>query len=655
MITPGVDVAAFANWGADWWRKRKSERLEKERIWQECWLAYVSKFGKTWDNIQDFRSKRYIPITQQAVEAVAAHLTQGVMPYDEFFDIYGRTPDDDPKAKANKSLLQWQHHKTGFRTKMNQVIKYSTIFGNVPYCVNWTTRTQVVPDEAAFMQNMMMAQQQVQMGMEPEIADSAPTMEQRVYDGPTLEVGNIFDFCIERHSNNPDYAPRCMRTFKSKAYLLSMQSSDGYSVYENLDEVHESDGQNDPSDGLKREVYRLEGFIDPPKSMVELLQFEGDLELPGPDGPVIYKNHILVIANRSKVIRFEPNPFAHGKCSWNMFVLYPEPGEVYGRGIVEPALGLQDVINVRANQVIEANSLIINPVFTHVQDGVFDADEFLSAPGALYPVAAQGNIQPLHVIPQASLGFQEIGFMMAQHNQSTGAQASFTTQDYKKSATEVAASAGMSSGRDAETLKHIEYNLLNPILGMQMQLNQQLMDEAVWIRVAGDPNTGTMFDPNTGMQLNVPGPAVMKVAPMDIEGDFDCFAVGAVNVANAQQQIGQTIQLISVLAQSPAAQVIKWNELAKDLFNLARIRDSWKFIKTDQEIQIEQQQLFAQQLAMQQAQQGPQQGPGKSGGANSAGSQPGPSGVSSLAGMAEQHGAPTNGPDPGQLAGSRLA
>ena len=653
MITKDVDTSQFANWGADWWRRRKSERLEKERIWQECWLASVSKFGKTWDNLQDFRSKRYIPITQQAVEAVSAQLTQAIMPYDEFFAIYGRTPEDDARAKAMQSLLVWQHMKTGFRTKMHQLIKYATIFGNVPYCVNWTERKQVIPDEEAFNQTMFMAQQQMAMGMEPGNPDMAPTMERRIYDGPALEVGNIFDFCIDRHPNNPDYAPRCMRSFKSKAYLESMQSSDGYSVYENLDEVHESDGQNDPSDGLKREVYRLEGFIDPPKNQVELLQFEGDLELPTPDGPRIFKNYILVIANRSKVIRFEPNPFSHGKCSWNMFVLYPEPGEVYGRGIVESTLGLQDVINVRANQVIEANTLIINPVFTNVQDGVFDADEFLSAPGAVYPVAAQGNIQPLHVIPQAALGFQEIGFMMAQHNQSTGAQAAFTTQDYQKSATEVAATAGMSNARSAETIKHIEYNALTPILNMEMQLNQQLMDEAVWIRVIGDQNTGTVFDPNTGMPITVPGPAVMRVSPDDIAGDFDCYAVGATNVANAQQQMGQTIQLISVLAQSPAAQIIKWNELAKDLFQQARIRDAWKFVKTDQEIMLEQQQLFAQQLAMQQ--QGSEQGSGGKGGANSSGSQPGPEGVSSLAGVAEQHGAPTNGPHAGQLAGSRLA
>jgi hypothetical protein len=605
--------------------------------------------------LQDFRSKRYIPITQQAVEAVAAHLTQGVIPYDEFFAIYGRTPDDDVKAKAVQSLLTWQHNKTGFRTKFNQLIKYACIFGNVPYCVNWLERKQVVPDEMMFNNMLMMAQQQAMVGEEPTIPTDMPTMERRVYDGPTLEIGNIFDFVIERHPNNPDYAPRCMRTFKSLAYLQAMTNSEGYSVYENLDQVQPHDGQNEPSDGLKREVYRLEGFIEQPKNSVELLQFEGDLELPGPDGQkVIYKNHILVIANRSTVIRFEPSPFAHGKCSWNMFVLYPEPGEVYGRGIVEPALGLQDVINVRANQVIEANTLIINPSYSVVEDGVFDSDEYISAPGAVNKVAAQGNIQPVQQIPQAALGFQEIGFMMSQHNQSTGAQASFTSEAYQKSATEVAAQSGMTQSRNAETIKHIEHNCLIPVITMEMQLNQQLMDEAVWVRVVGDPNTGQILDPATGMPVNSMGMQTLRVAPEDIEGNFDCYAVGATNVANAQQQMGQTIQLISVLAQSPAANIIKWNELAKDLFQQARIRDAWKFIKTDQEIQIEQQQQFAQQLALQQAQGKPGEGGGSAGGPNSAGSQPGPGGVSSMAGVAEQHGAPTNGPDPGQLAGSRL-
>ena len=437
MIRKDVDTSGFVTWANDWWRQRKNERLEKERIWQECWLASVSKFGKTWDNLQDFRSKRYIPITQQAVEAVAAHLTQGVMPYDEWFKIYGRTPDDEARSKANQSLLMWQHQRTGFRTKFHQLVKYATIFGNVPYCVNWKERKIIVPDQQTFDQTAQ------QMGVAPHVPppEVMPMMEQRVYDGPDLEIGNIFDFVIERHPNDPDHAPRCMSSFKSKPYLLGMQNDNGYGIYERVEDLNADTGQNEPSDGLKREVYRLEGFVEQPKNSVELLQFEGDLELPTPEGLVIFKNHILVVANRSKVIRFEPNPFAHGKCSWNMFVLYPEPGEVYGRGIIEPALGLQDVVNVRMNQVIEANTLIINPSYSVVQDGVFDANEWLSAPGAVNYVAAQGNIQPIQQIPQAALGFQEIGFMMSQHNQSTGAQASFTSEAYQKSATEVAASA----------------------------------------------------------------------------------------------------------------------------------------------------------------------------------------------------------------------
>ena len=669
MIIKGVDVSGFATWGADFWRRKKNERIEKEVIWQECWLASVSKFGKTWDNIQDYRSKRYIPVTQQAVEAVAAHLTQGVMPYDEWFQIYGRTPLDDTKAKAVQSLLMWQHQQIGFRTKFAQLVKYACIFGNVPYCVNWEERTQVVPDQDAFVSQMYEAGKvSTAMGEpmpNPDLA-AMPMKEQRVYDGPTLEVGNIFDFVVDRHPNDPDHAPRCMRTFKSKAYLLEMQNKEGYSIYEGVEDLNEDSGHNETSDGLKREVYRLEGFVEQPRGQVELLQFEGDLELPGPDGvPTIFKNHILVIANRTKVIRFEPSPFAHGKPSWNMFVLYPEPGEVYGRGIIEPALGLQDVINVRANQVIEANTLVINPMFEVVQDGVFDVNEWLSAPGALAVVAQKGNITPIQQIPQAALGFQEVGFMMSQHNQSTGAQASFTSEAYQKSATEVAAQSGMTQSRNAETIKHIEYNCLTKIVNMQMQLDQQLMDEAVWIRVVGDPQSQTIFDPVSGQPITQQAPVQLKVSPQDIEGDFDCYAVGASNVANSQQQMSQTIQLMSVIAQSPGAQVIKWNELTKTLFDLARVRDSWKFIKTDQEIQLEQQQQlqqqqqqqqqqFAQQLALQGAQQGPQQGSGGPGGANAAGSQPGPSGISSMAGVPEQHGAPAGGPRPEQLAGSRM-
>jgi len=68
----------------------------------------------------------------------------------------------------------------------------------------------------------------------------------------------------------------------------------------------------------------------------------------------------MVLANRRTVIRFEPNPFIYGKPTWELFTLFPTPNELYGRGIIEPILGINDGIQVRYNQTLEAGALAVN-------------------------------------------------------------------------------------------------------------------------------------------------------------------------------------------------------------------------------------------------------------------------------------------------------
>lgn len=154
MILPDIDQQQLASWLVTNWRKMKDERSHKEAIWQECWLAYTSKFGQTWQEIAEYRSKRYIPISKLAVESVAAHLTQGVMPHDDWFNILGRTPDDERGAKYMTALMKWQHFRTGWRKQFASILKQAAIFGCVPWAVLWKEDVRWVPDPEQHGENM---------------------------------------------------------------------------------------------------------------------------------------------------------------------------------------------------------------------------------------------------------------------------------------------------------------------------------------------------------------------------------------------------------------------------------------------------------------------------------------------------------------------
>lgn len=603
MIAADVDKEKVLSAVVSFWRQKKDERITKEtEYWKECWLAYNAKFGKTWQNVKKYRSQRYIPVSTQAVDSVTSHIIQGIFPHDNWVKVEGRTPDDVRSAKVMTELMKWQHFKTKWRSGFSRAVKQAVIFGNTPWGVVWKEDLVYVPDPEAY------AGQLGAYAVNQTLDDKPPGMpvkRQRNYDGPVFLTHNIFDTVVDRRPDDPDRGIICLKMGKSKAYIKAMGVPDpttGYAIYENLDGITEGDTENETSDSVAREVDNALGFVNIPKDGVELLVAWGDFEIDGQ----VYENHVATVANRSTLIRFEPNPYWSGRRPWNMFVMNEDPLEIYGRGILESNLGLADWINVTANQVIEARAHVCNPEWEVVDDGTLDIEQWESFPGAVHTVTAQGNIRQLVKPDQTASSMESIGFAMSQFNEMTGAMRAFTTQDYQKSATEVNVTAGMLNSRFAELIRHFENNLVIPALEAEIQLNQQMMDEAVWIRIV-EPGP----DLRTGMPYDSTQPAHLRVTPEDIQGEFDLFPVGASWVAQNQQAMGQVMQLTQMLAQSPAQNVIKWNEFAKVMYENSGFTSAHRFVKTDQELAYEQQQ--AALAAQMQQQMGQSPGPGQSG------------------------------------------
>lgn len=626
MIAKGANVSSLVTWGVGEWRRLKDERTAKEAIWQECWLAYDSKFGKTWQDVKQYRSRRYVPISFQAVEAIAANFVQGCMPTDEWFNIYGRTPDDDGASKVMAPLLRWQHFRSNRRAKISQVIKKLCVFGVTPWASIWKEDIRTVPDMNTHAGNLGKFAAESEMGMNPELP-GLPTKKVRKYDGPDLIVGNIFDYVEDRNPDTPAGCLKIIRDHKSRSYLKRLSVPDaltGYRLYEDVDDLNETMPDNESSDGLVRQVDAAMGFRDDPADKVELLEFWGDFEIEGQD----FFNHVMVIANRSRVIRFEPNPYFHGKCPWTLSSLYPDALDPYGKGVLEPVLGLQDGINCFFNQGIEARAKSINPKLEVVNDGLLDIDNMEDIPGAIFLVNQANSIRPIQIPDTGGFAMDQIAFMSSQYNDVTGALRASDAMGGDPSATLTNAVQTQVNARFGETIKHLEGTFLMEMLDMDIELNQQFMDEELWIRVVEPDNQNVKMDPVTGQPISFEpvGPAPMRVAPEDIRGDLDIYPVGAGWIANTQQKVSQLIQATQIIAQSPAAADIKWGEYGKTLFEMMGVREAYRFIKTPQEKAYEQQQALAMQMQQQMGAGGGPPGMGQ------APPQPGSGGVQSQAG-----------------------
>lgn len=667
MIAPGYDTSAIASWGSQWYEDRKTELQTKHEVWDQCMKAVAFKFGDSWAEVEAYRSQRYLSFPWQAVETVSSSYLNGAIPDNDWFEALGRTPDDDTKAKMAQSLLKWQHFKTDFRQDVAMGIRMGCIVGNVPWCVDWTEEVVSLPDEEGYAAQLAHIQMMRQMGVTPPdgaIPKAFPYKDVTSYDGPKLKLGNPFDYVQDLRPSDPKFAARGIRFFKSKAYLNEHSQPDpnGYALYENIEAIQDEPTDKDPTDSTQKATLQEKGINPLPKDMVELIQLEGDLEIPNMG---VFRNHILVIANRRTVIRFEPNPFYYGAPSWNLFTLFPDPFSPFGYGLIEPVLGINDGIQCRFNQVVDANTIAINPTFKYKKNGTFDPDTFETLPGGLVPCDDPTNdLQPLVVPDKGSLGLNEVNYLVGLFNQITGASEVFGggIGGDAASATQASLQAQMGAERRRETLNRINSWLME-ILRRQASLNMQLMDKPQWIRVTGVPAPpsldGSMeaADPTTGIPYEM-APQQLEVRPEDIIGEYDIYTVGANQVSQNRQKAQDLFQLTTAILQSPLAEFIKGDKAVQEFYKMGGFADAWKFVKSEREVKIERQQQQAREAMLQQVSAMARQTPGGEGGgqgrAGQTGPEPGPRALASLPGVSEGPGPTPGGPDESQMAGNRL-
>lgn len=649
-ITPAEQDALTACI-VDRWTRLKNARVQKEYLWQECQLAFDCKFGETWGEIEDNRSHRYIPTIFQAVETAVAQYMQGTIPNDRFFKVVGRTPDDQFKAGLVESKLRWNMYRTNFRETYFKFLKAAAITGNVPWTITWRTEQVAKMDPSA----MQAKQVSDQFGPDPEFSDALdsagvgfPSRMDVSFEGPALVVGDIFNFVIDRSPDDPKYALRIYRTLQTSEFIKSewggLKDANGDPVYQHLDELVDGAFDNrEASDGLRRVIDASMGFSPVPKDRCELLTFCGDVVVSGEYGiKRIFRNVFGVIGNRQYMLRCSVNPNAHGLPPWQMFSLIPDPGDMYGygRGIAEPLLGIQDLVNVRSNQAADANALAINPPMAVVPDGITNTREIVWGPGEVLYMRAPQNVMPINVNKDAlNLSLQEINFYMGQAGLTSGVQGQVSSAAGNASATEISGIQAQGNARLTETLRHIEQAQVQ-MIRMMLSMDQQLMNpnSPTIIRLFQDEN-GTVINPYTGEPMN-PNSAWAELSWRDIQGEFDFEVLGANAASQTQQQIRDQIQLYSQLSQDPMIKrYIRPGPFLKSLLEKAKWSDASSFIKSEQEVQQEIQ--LEQQQAM--ANAGNPQSQGQP--------QPGGRGVPSLPGSRGGGGSEARSPYPEQLAG----
>jgi hypothetical protein len=512
----------------------KTSRAEKERIWTECMHMYLSKFSpevEAWLRANS-RSRRYVGTPWDACETVYAQVMAMMFPGEDWLSLEpserGSWEDDDHAAKHLTILMHQQHKRSKFKQQWGRnVVLQQLIFGSAPFTSSWDIQWTVdyptygkamaqydqknTADwqmyQAQMMQFQTMARAAVANGADPSQlppppqfrVPGPPIAEKKIaYQGPYLEAEDLFNFVIDQYPNRREGALRIKRTFKTLDYLKKFAKPDptGYCTYEGLENLSEVDlkSSRHAVDGQALLRAAAFGFAMPQQNRgVELLEAQGDMEIPlgGSGGVSAFVNFTATVANEKHLLRFEPGFMWIGEPSTQLAAICVPPGETYGVGILENGRGTNELLQVRANQMVDVVSAVINPEYKVIDDGIIDLTA-TSRPGKRHVVGKMDNMEPIRKdFAGAQLGMQDISMIKAEFQQLTRSS-NPSVPSYQRSATEIQRDTGINSVTLTEIVRQMEEGGLTTALEHQICMNAMFTTQSVFIMSTQDGKASWM-------------------------------------------------------------------------------------------------------------------------------------------------------------------
>jgi len=253
----------------------------------------------------------------------------------------------------------------------------------------------------------------------------------------------------------------------------------------------------------------------------------------------------------------------------------------YGRGPLEPILGVQELINTFTNQKADILNLIIMGTFAYVNDGVIDPDSLFLRPAGGIEVGDINNIKPLNPSSNVALTYQEIA-MLRERGERSSAASNYEVGvpgGGRKTAFEASILKQGSAGRFGDVVKHTGDGVVESMLEFMLDCLKQF-----------------------------------KYGSGDIEdeallGEYAINYYGADTSIVRQTMLQALLGYLDISARMPTMQEaidpLKLSSLIKKYLGLTE-----DFTKTQEEIDAERKRQEALQMALAQKSQPAEQGAG---------------------------------------------
>lgn len=493
-------------------------RAGKKAEWRELYkYIYATDTRTTSNSVLPWKNTTTTPKLTQIRDNLYANYMASMFPKRKSIIWEGASQEDSVKEKADaiQAYASYMVEYQGFKDTISRLVLDYIDYGNVFATVDW-------------LDERVETDTQVKTG----------------YVGPVIRRISPFDIVIDPTAPDIYRSPKIVRSITSlgdlKEYLQRLSTDDGEreaaeEMFDYLRNIRLRMSSFTGELSTKDDFYRVDGFSSfrayLQSGYAEILTFYGDLY--DTESDTFYKNRIIQVVDRHKVIRNDPNPSDVGlppiyHCGWR-----PRQDNLWAMGPLDNLVGMQYRLDHIENLKADFFDLLAFPplkVKGYVED-------FTWGPFEKIYTSEEGDIEPLavpHNPLTANLELQVLEQKMEEFAGSPKEAMGFRTPG-EKTAYEVQRLENAAARIFQAKIVQFEEQILEPLLNAMLELARRKMDETV-IRVIDDEFQVATF---------------LNLTPEDISGSGRIRPVAARHFAEVAERVQNVTNLYQMLMGDP--------------------------------------------------------------------------------------------------------
>lgn len=473
IITPDQLGCAISKRWMEWQMYRQPQIAE----WQEIRnYIFATDTSKTSNSKLPWKNKTTIPKTCQIRDNLHANYMAALFPRRKW--LYWEADDKDSNSQEKRNsivnYMSWAISQESFKNTVSALLYDYIDNGNAFAAAEWVDQSVLLEDKT-------------QVG----------------YVGPGAKRYSPYDMTMNPTASNFRQAPKIVRSMVTlgevKQILESQSTDENREQYVALWQYMKDLRQNAANVGagelrVEDSFYQIDGFNNYraylESDYCELLTFYGDLYDRHDD--VFYKNHVITVVDRHKIILKKPNPSFFGYPPIFHVGWRTRQDNLWAQSPLANLIGLQYRIDHIENMKADCFDLITFPPLK-IKGYV---SEFEWGPFARINVGEDGDVEMMAPPFQVLTANQELATLLAWMEEMSGSpkEAMGFRTPGEKTAYEVQQLQNAASRIFQNKIAQFEEQILEPLLNAMLELARRNLSRAVSIPVFDPEFDITVFN-----------------------------------------------------------------------------------------------------------------------------------------------------------------